>query len=440
MLKTLAAQALRLADATRAVQQALGAAPLAGPVRILAIGKAALPMWQGADAVLGAQVRAGLVIQPDSGAHVRSSLTPSRPYPFHCLTGAHPLPDARSLAAGAAAQQFVSACAPDETLLVLLSGGASALCEVLPDDLRLEAFQALQQLMLASAWPISAINAVRQRLSRIKAGGLLRCCPPTTLIRQLLLSDVPGDDPAVIGSAPFVPAVLPLPDWRDLPAPWPAFLQRWLASPVPAVDTDVTRVTSTIIASNAHVRAGLQQWAAANGHAVIVNRAIAGDCAEVAAALAAEISAGPPGLYLYGGETHLQLPVQPGRGGRNQHLALLLQQALVQNMEAAACRASSWQAQACSVLTLATDGVDGNSDAAGAWFRLDPDAPVQAHAKAAAVTGASCSSADAATALRDASSYDYWRQQGGLLFTGATGSNVADLVLCWKSDHRVASH
>ena len=422
------------------MQQALGAAPLAGPVRILAIGKAALPMWQGADAVLGAQVRAGLVIQPDTGAHARSSLTPSRPYPLQCLIGAHPLPDARSLAAGAAAQQFVAACAPDETLLVLLSGGASALCEVLPDDLRLDELQALQQLMLASAWPISAINAVRQRLSRIKAGGLLRCCPPTTAICQLLLSDVPGDDPAVIGSAPFIPVVLPLPDWHALPAPWPTRLQHWLAAPASAVETDGARVTSTIIASNAQVRVGLQQWAAANGLAVIVNRAIAGDCAEVAAALAAEISAGPAGLYLYGGETHLQLPAQPGRGGRNQHLALLLQQALSRNPDAASSRANLRHAATCSVLTLATDGVDGNSNAAGAWFRLDPDVPVQAHAKAAAVTGASCSSADAATALRDASSYDYWRQQGGLLFTGATGSNVADLVLCWKPEQRVASH
>lgn len=418
------------------MQQALGAAPLPGPVRILAIGKAALPMWQGADAVLGAQVRAGLVIQPDTGAHARSSLTPSRPYPLQCLIGAHPLPDARSLAAGAAAQQFVAACAPDETLLVLLSGGASALCEVLPDDLRLDELQALQQLMLASAWPINAINAVRQRLSRIKAGGLLRCCPPTTAIRQLLLSDVPGDDPAVIGSAPFIPVLLPLPDWRA----WPTRLQHWLAAPASAVETDGARVTSTIIASNVQVRAGLQQWAAANGLAVIVNRAIAGDCAEVAAALAAEISAGPPGLYLYGGETHLQLPAQPGRGGRNQHLALLLQQALAQNPDAASSRANLRHAPTCSVLTLATDGVDGNSDAAGAWFRLDTDAPVQAHAKAAAVTGTSCSTADAATALRDASSYDYWRQQGGLLFTGATGSNVADLVLCWKPEQRVASH
>ena len=230
LLKNLAAQALRLADARLAVEQALRAAPLSGPVRILAIGKAALPMWQGADALLGSQVRAGLLIAPAPAGSAAPVPTSTCRYPLQCLTGAHPLPDARSLAAGAAAQQFVAGCAPDESLLVLLSGGASALCEVLPDGISLAELQALQQLMLASAWPINSINAVRQRLSRIKAGGLLRCCPAGLAVRQLLLSDVPGDDPAVIGSAPFVPIALPLPAWDTLPAPWPERLQRWLAA------------------------------------------------------------------------------------------------------------------------------------------------------------------------------------------------------------------
>lgn len=418
LLKNLAAQALRLADARLAVEQALRAAPLSGPVRILAIGKAALPMWQGADALLGSQVRAGLLITP---AQAGASAAPTLPwrYPLQCLTGAHPLPDARSLAAGAAAQQFVAGCAPDECLLVLLSGGASALCEVLPDGISLTELQALQQLMLASAWPINSINAVRQRLSRIKAGGLLRCCPVGNPVRQLLLSDVPGDDPAVIGSAPFVPVALPLPAWHTLPAPWPERLQRWLAAPEPAVNATLANVTSTIIASNTQVRAGLQHWAAANDLAVVANRAIAGEIGAVASALAAEIATGPAGLYLYGGETHLHLPAQPGRGGRNQHLALLLQQALT----------AADIESACSVLTLATDGVDGCTDAAGALF--------QCGARARRVEAAT---ADVATALGTASSYDYWRQQGGLLVTGATGSNVADLVLCWKSGRRDASH
>lgn len=384
-------------------------------MRILAIGKAALPMWQGADATLGEQVRAGLLIAPAPTGSAAPVPTSTWRYPLQCLTGAHPLPDARSLAAGAAAQQFVAACAPDESLLVLLSGGASALCEVLPEGISLAELQALQQRMLASAWPINSINAVRQRLSRIKAGGLLRCCPAGNPVRQLLLSDVPGDDPAVIGSAPFVPVALPLPAWHTLPAPWPERLQRWLAAPEPAVNATLANVTSTIIASNTQVRAGLQHWAEARDLAVVSNRAIAGEIGAVASALAAEIAAGPAGLYLYGGETHLHLPAEPGRGGRNQHLALLLQQALT----------AADIANACSVLTLATDGVDGCSDAAGALF--------QCGARAVAAT------ADVATALGTASSYDYWRQQGGLLVTGATGSNVADLVLCWKSGHRVTS-
>ena len=401
MLKALAAQALRLADAQMAVQRSLQAAPLAGPVRVLALGKAALAMWQGADAVLGSQVRAGLLIVPESDC---AKLPTVWRYPLQCRVGAHPLPDTRSLAAGAAAQQFVADCRADESLLVLLSGGASAMCEALPDGVSLAELQALQQALLASAWPISAINAVRQRLSLIKAGGLSRCCPSAVPVRQLLLSDVPGDDPAVIGSAPFVPAALPLPDWRRLPAPWPTWLQQRLLSSVPTRQTPAP-VVSTVIASNQQVRTALAQWAQANGLTVVVNRAIAGDCTVIAAEIAAELQAGPSGVYVYGGESYLQLPPQPGRGGRNQHLALLLQQTVT---------------TACTVLTLATDGVDGCTDAAGACGDCDANSATSA--------------GDRDTALRAANSYDYWRQQGGLLFTGATGTNVADLVLCWKPD------
>lgn len=377
-------------------------------------------MWRGAARELAAPaaattLRAALVIAPSAAES--ADAVPGVITPQWCRAS-HPVPNASSLLAGAAARQFVAATAADETLLVLLSGGASALCESLIDGVSLTDLQALQRSLLAASLSIAEINAIRQGLSHIKAGGLARCCPAGIPVRQLVMSDVPGDALSVIGSAPFVPVCPPTPDWSRLPAEWRQWLQaRWSPVACAAASASLPRIETDIIASNAMVRAGLQAYAERQHWPVPVNTTIAGDCVDVASCVAEQLRRGPPGLYLFGGECHLQLPAKPGRGGRNQHLALLLAQALCAQPE-------------LSVLCLATDGVDGQSDAAGAMFDV-------AMFQGEIADGAELNQPDQlrriAAAVASASSYDCWRQLGGLLFTGATAGNVADLVLCWKS-------
>lgn len=399
-LKALAASALHFADGERAVRAALQAEPVLGPVRLLALGKAAAAMWRGAAAMLGSQLRAALVIAPMPATVADRVATPVTP---QWLQGAHPIPDARSLRAGEAALHFVAATPATDTLLVLLSGGASALCECPVDGIDLPALQTLQQQLLADEVPIAQLNAVRQQLSQIKAGGLAARCALGVQVRQLLISDVPGDDIRVIGSAPFVPLAVTA---ERLPTAW---LQRWplLAKPRPAPTlARGVAIRSQIIASNASVRDALVQQARASNVPVRVNRSFAGELGQVAATLTQQLRDGEPGLYLFGGESHLRLPAQAGRGGRNQQLALQL---ALQQLDTV-----TW-------LTLASDGVDGNSDAAGAIVH-------------GGMRRTAAEWAVASTALQRASSYDYWRRHGGLLLTGATGSNVADFVFAWKDE------
>ena len=405
-MKALAALALQLADGERAVRAALQAQPLLGAVRVLAIGKAAAAMWRGAGKTLAAQLRAALIIAP-APCSVRDQLAAGAAAPsLTWWVGAHPVPDTRSVQAALAAQQFVADCQPGEHLLVLLSGGASALCELPVAGLSLEQLQRIQRQLLASSLPIASINAIRQRLSQIKAGGLARQLRAGVQVRQLLLSDVPGDDLRVIGSAPFIAGASPLPELAALPADLCMLLQPYLdQAPVPSTGANAD-VISELIASNDSVRSRLAQHIRQQGWPVVQNEAISGELSGVAAAVAECLRHGPPGYYLFGGETHLHLPADAGRGGRNQQLALALALALREQA-------------GLSVMTLASDGVDGNSDAAGAFFH-------------SGWTEAAIAPAEAA--LSRASSYDYWRSRGGLLVTGATGSNVADLILAWKQD------
>lgn len=396
LLKRLAARALAAADAGRAVRAALREQPLTGPVRLLVLGKAAAPMWRVAVESLAPQLRAALIIAP---APPTAPL--SAPCPVRWLVGAHPIPDHRSLLAGEAACEFVAAGSADETLLVLLSGGASALCEKLPASVSLQELQRLQQALLAADLPITAINAVRQRLSDIKAGGLARRARGP--ICQLLVSDVPDDDPAAIGSAPFLPQRLPLPPREQLPSGWRTWCDHQLDRTEPL--SLAVPVNSRVIVSNRKVRQAIRDEAVQQRWSVQAERAYNGSVEAVAQELASCVLAGAPGLYLFGGECHVQLPTVPGRGGRNQHLALLL-------AEATTSSDITW-------LTLATDGVDGHADAAGVLLRAGNPSVAERRQRAHAIAMAS--------------SYDYWRTRGGLLFTGPTGCNVADLVLAWKT-------
>jgi len=371
---------------------------------IVAIGKAAASMLEGA-----------LDVMPDAHAllitkdgHVSPALRHRAG--VEIIEAGHPLPDARSLDAGRRLLAFIAAAPTDRPLLFLLSGGASSLVEVLPEGVTLEDWQRLNAWLLGSGLDIHAVNALRKRLSCIKGGRLLEHLGERPAV-VLLISDVPGDDPASIGSGLLSPSRSPgtelaLPD--HLPDGLRALLDR--APPQPAVDdARWAAVESHILAGNATALDGAVGAALCLGLPIYRAHALlSGDAAQAGAHLARQLIDGAPGIYLWGGETTVDLPEHPGRGGRNQHLALSA--ALVLNGQAG-----------ITLLAAGTDGTDGATQDAGACV----DGGTVAAMRTAGI--------DPEDALRRADSGSALAAVDALIRTGPTGTNVMDVVIALKT-------
>lgn len=387
-------EAVQAVNGAVSVRRQLAAESVSGPVHLLAMGKAACAMARGAHEVLGATIQDAFIVTKRGYAE---------PLPWPVMESGHPLPDAASLEAGERLDAFMARVPETATVLVLLSGGASALIEQLPPGMTLADLQRVNEWLLGAGLDIHAMNAVRKRLSRIKGGRLAQRLWPRPVI-CLAISDVPGDDPHAIGSGPLTPDPAPL----DV-ARLPEFLKTWLAvsPPLPASDDPAfDHVRFTIVARNADACTAAARAAEARGvQAAIHPGWIDGDAAAAGARLAHELLRAPPGVVqIWGGETTVQLPVKPGRGGRCQTLAL------------AAARAFAGREQLW-LLAAGTDGTDGPGDDAGALIDGTTVARAALHGFDA---GRSLAAADAG-ALLEAS--------GDLIQTGATGTNVMDLVL-----------
>ena len=396
--------ALAAVEGGARVRAALVGHRLRGPVRAVAVGKAASAMLGGAFDILGADIEAALLITkhgygPPDGTLPRTE----------CIEAGHPVPDDRSLQAGDRLFRFVATAPPGRSWLILLSGGASSLVEVLPDGMQLSDLQRANAWLLASGLAIEEVNAVRRRISRIKGGGLA-----AQLARQgagrvlaLLISDVPGDDPGVIGSGPL--HATPDRD-RDMPADLPDWLQAWAGDTTPASATAGLPLLETVISANldlaleAAARAGRDLGLEVQRHPA----RLAGAAAATGRRLAETLLAARPGLHVWGGETTVVLPTEPGRGGRSQQLALAAAEVLDGCTD-------------CVLLAAATDGSDGPTDAAGALV----DGTTLARGRDLGL--------DAARALAAADAGRYLAATGDLIDTGPTGSNVNDVVLALKS-------
>lgn len=362
---------------------------------VIAIGKAASSMLLGVLDVVP-DVRALLVTKD---GHVDPALRGRAR--IQVIESAHPVPDKRSLAAGSALLDFIAATPRDAALWVLISGGASSQVEVLPEGVSLADWQRANTWLLASGLDIHAVNAVRKGLSRIKGGRLLEALQGRPA-EVMLISDVPGDDPASIGSGLLVAsALLPLPhlpDWiRDLLAQAP---------PVPGRDDPRwAGVHVHLLAGNAEALAAAAEAGRAAGLPVhCAYPPLEGDAAEAGRAIVRSLLSGPPGLHLWGGETTVALAEHPGRGGRNQHLALSAAIALAGTSN-------------ITLLAAGTDGTDGRTAEAGACVGGGTVADIRARG------------IDPADALRRCDSGTTLSVVDALIRTGPTGTNVMDLVL-----------
>lgn len=393
--------ALASVEGDAAVAAWLRTHPIEGELRLVAVGKAAQSMANGAARVLGERIRGALIITKQD--HLDHSVCLQRGW--EAIEAGHPVPDADSLYAGERLLAFLAA-ADNRPLLFLISGGASSLVEAPVAGVDLDFIARGNHWLLASGLDIVQMNLVRKGLSRIKGGGLLVHLGGRQ-VRALAISDVPGDRPSAIGSGLLVPeveltralAAISLPEWlRER-------LEAGLAQrrpPPPNVPT------LQIVANLQLAKAAAATRARELGYEVHLQESfLDGEAAEAGCRLAKVVLAGPPGISIWGGETTVELPPQPGRGGRNQHLALAAATQLAGN-------------ESCYLLAAGTDGTDGPTADAGA---LVDGQTLQRGMQEGLHAGDCLAAADAGRFLE---------ASGDLLTTGPTGTNVMDLVIGLK--------
>ena len=395
--------------ALRKRKPSLPAAP--GRLFIVAVGKAARGMMAGARHYLGEAGcgEAGaclLVTDHGNFAPVEGC---------EAYAAGHPLPDAGGLRAARRLLALLDEAGKDDLALVLVSGGGSALLPCPPQGITLEDEIALHDLLLASGVAIDENNLIRQQFSRIKGGGLARRAHPARVL-TLLLSDVPGDDVRAIASGPTA-APLGSPAqamrlaqakgiWEKMPAAMQAHLQarrHEAAAPAPE------HVEHILVGSNGMMAAAAGAAGAAAGYEMeVVEGWMVGEVGALAQRLAARARqlapAGGKQGWSCGGESVVRL-CGSGRGGRNQELALRF----------ALCAAAGGGLAAPWVfLSGGSDGRDGPTDAAGG---LVDGGSLERMAAAGLAPEALLANNDSYRALE---------ASGDLLFTGATGTNVAD--------------
>ncbi|MGH2605074.1 MAG: glycerate kinase type-2 family protein [Anaerolineales bacterium] len=376
-------------------------------VVVVAFGKAAAGMAQAAAEILGDAWAQGLAVIPH-GSTLRALGK------AEIIEAGHPLPDQGSLLAGRAAQRLLAGLQPQDYLLALISGGGSAMLELPLKGLSLEDLRATQNLLLRSGAPIEDLNLVRRGLSLVKGGGLARFASPARAL-GLILSDVVGDPltaiasgPTVLAPAPRQGAALRVLRRYKLEARVPADVLTALRS-APPPRRPTPRPFNRIVASNRIALDAATEQAEKLGFQVqVITRRMVGEARRVGSDLAhrARRPVRRPTALLLGGETTVVVR-GGGRGGRNQELAL-----------SAALELEG--SPAVALMALATDGVDGQTDAAGAIVSGETAFRLRAEG------------VDPAAALEANDSYPALDKIGALIRTGATGTNVNDVVVVLK--------
>ncbi|MEI6509603.1 MAG: DUF4147 domain-containing protein [bacterium] len=380
---------------------------------LAALGKAAAPMAQAAVEQLGDLICGGLVVSP---------CLEGSPMPLRSMLGSHPDPGQDSLKAGEALFALCAGLTEEDLLLVLLSGGGSALAVLPEPGLSLEVIRQVNRAMLRAALPIGMVNTVRKKLDRLKGGGLAQAAHKAAVI-QLVLSDVVGNDLEMVASGPFLPdrttatealAILrenglengfPMEAWHFLQAK--ASLE---LSGTPHQERD-PKVMTILVGDNLKALLAGQAFLKDQGFAtMILSSRLEGEVEALArfhAQLLGEVldsdhPLAPPCAILSGGESYLAVQGE-GKGGRNQEFALRF-------LRNAPPGEAAW-----ALLSAGTDGIDGNSPAAGAIVCQDT------------LARASTLQLSLDDALRRSDSFTFLERMGCALVTGPTGTNVADV-------------
>jgi len=387
---------------------------------LIAVGKAAVPMAQAAVDAMGDVPLTGIVVTKDG--HAAQHTLPEM---LRVVEAGHPVPNAAGLAAADVVADLLATTTARDRVLLLLSGGASALLPSPVDSISLADLQAVTEHLLRAGATIGEINAVRKHLSRLSGGQLARLAHPAPVV-ALILSDVVGDPLDVIASGPTAPDPTTYADAQavlaryDLAEQMPSSVLTHLEAGAAGHIVETPNPGDPIFANVANVIVGSNRLAALAAVAkaerlgyntLLLTTFMEGEAREVAkvtAALARSILAHGdpvkrPACLLWGGETTVTVRGQ-GKGGRNQELALAAALALAGLPDVA-------------LLALATDGTDGPTDAAGAIV------------DGRTVEIARASGWDPAATLADNNAYPLLDAVGALLRTGPTGTNVNDITV-----------
>lgn len=413
----IASAGIAAVDAGRLVERAITAHGVpAGPLRIIAAGKAAVPMSAAAHRVLGDRVQKGLIVG------VVPVGTRIADVPFPMVIGGHPTPTTESERGGREALALASTLQPGETLIVLLSGGASALMAVPADGLTLEDKRATTNQLLRAGADIHALNTVRKHLSALKGGWL--AARAIGACHTFAISDVVGDDLSVIGSGPTVADASTFADALEIvrrfggEAAYPHSVIKRLfdgvagrvaETPKPG-SPRIVQAHTQLIGGRRNAMNGAAHEAEARGYRVIrIDDPIVGEAriagpSHLRACLAKAADAGRPACIVSSGETTVRVSGD-GKGGRNQEFALACAEPL------------AWANVPAALASVGTDGIDGPTDAAGAI--VDSTTVARAHA----------AHLEPAAFLDRNDAYRFFAPLDDLIITGPTGTNVGDLQI-----------
>ena len=386
-----------------------------GRLRVVAVGKAASTMAQAVSSHLPSALFQGDGIIVTNRENARA--VPG----FRLFGSGHPLPDAIGVAAADAIEQYVGAAKPEDVLLLLLSGGGSAILPAPAPGVTLDEKVAVTEMLLRSGADIWELNTVRKHLSRLKGGGLATVAAPAA-IETMIISDVIDDDLSTIASGPTVPDPTTFAEalailegrgvWETAPKSvrdrFTDGVEGRLAETPGAEDRLFEHTRNRILASNHRsVEAACERARVLGYEVTVASNALVGEARDAATFLVEHATVtGSKQATLAGGETTVTVRGS-GRGGRNQEMALAF---ALEKERQETTPSAPWV-----FLSAGTDGIDGPTDAAGG--RVDHETLERARAAGLAPE----------VALENNDAYTLLDATGDLLRTGATGTNVADL-------------
>ncbi|MDV4177740.1 glycerate kinase [Rhizobium brockwellii] len=405
-LKSLFDAAVRAADPLTGIKAHLPERPK-GRTVVIGAGKGAAQMARALESVWGEPLEGVVVTRYGYGCETRS---------IEIIEAAHPVPDSAGLAAAKRLMETVNGLTEDDLVIALICGGGSALLPAPPDGLTLEDEIALNEMLLASGAPISAMNVVRKHLSTIK-GGRLAAATKARVV-SLIVSDIPGDNPAHVASGPTVADGSTRHDALEIIRQYELQLPQAALDHLNSPKADAPRPDDPVFLRHAYhiiASAGVSLEAAAalaksqGIEPAILSDAIEGESRDVAlmhAAIAREVSGrdrpfSKPVVILSGGETTVTLKAKGGKGGRNGEFALAMALAIDGQ-------------EGIHILAADTDGIDGSEHNAGAFA----DGGTVRRLRAAGL--------DPRRLLDGNDSYSGFAATNDLFETGPTGTNVND--------------